>query len=107
MRALGNSAQRVCCLKIKKEKKMLVTEELHATRSPASIERAAHIQLSRSGYRSLLAITCHFRDGTMTLRGDVPSYFHKQVAQEVIRKVRSVESIANEIEVSSSRELES
>lgn len=107
MRALDNSAPKVCCRKIGKEKKMLVTEELHATRSPASIERAAQIQLARSGYRSLLAITCHFRDNTLILRGDVPSYFHKQVAQEAIRKVRSVESIANEIVVSSSRDLES
>lgn len=85
---------------------MLVTDDIHATRSPASIERAAQIQLARSGYTSLRAVTCRFRDGTLILRGDVPSYFHKQVAQEAIRKVKSVESIENEIEVPSWRYLE-
>jgi hypothetical protein len=66
---------------------------------PASIERAAHNRLAKTGYRPLKEITCNFRDGTLILQGEVPSYYHKQVAQEAMRKVHSVQIIVNQIEV--------
>ena len=38
-------------------------------------------------------------DGRVILRGRVSSYFHKQMAQEAIRRVDGVEEISNELEV--------
>jgi hypothetical protein len=66
---------------------------------PIKIEKAAQTRLAKTGYRPLKGIICNFRDGTLVLQGEVPSYYHKQVAQEAIRKVHSVQTIVNQIEV--------
>jgi hypothetical protein len=52
-----------------------------------------------TGYRPLKTVSCRFRDGTLTLQGQVPSYFHKQMAQEAIRRVGSIQAIINQLEV--------
>ena len=64
-----------------------------------SLERAARQRLATAGYRTLRAIECSFRDGRMILRGEVPSYYHKQLAQESIRDFPHVTQIVNDIEV--------
>jgi hypothetical protein len=66
---------------------------------PPSVERAARKRLAKTGYRSLGSVRCHFHDGTMTLHGSVPTYYHKQVAQEAMRNVDNVDAIVNEIDV--------
>lgn len=38
-------------------------------------------------------------DGRVVLRGEVPSYFQKQIAQETIKHVDGVTSIENELVV--------
>ena len=80
---------------------MQISEDTSSNLCPARIEKAAQTRLAKTGYRPLKAITCNFRDGTLILQGDVPSYYHKQVAQEAIRTVHSVQTIVNQIEVSS------
>jgi hypothetical protein len=66
---------------------------------PLTIERAARKRLARTGYRTLRTVECSFRDGRMVLRGEVPSYYHKQLAQESIRNAPHVTQIINDIEV--------
>jgi osmotically-inducible protein OsmY len=66
-----------------------------------NIERDARRRLEGAGYAVLKNISCRFRSGTMVLRGDVPSYYHKQIAQEAIRTLRNVSSIENHITVTS------
>ena len=39
------------------------------------------------------------REGHVTLRGIVGSFFQKQMAQEAVRRVAGVREIANELEV--------
>jgi hypothetical protein len=65
-----------------------------------SVEQAAKTRLARTGYPLLKTIECSFQDGTMELRGRVPSYYHKQLAQEAMRKVHQVQQLVNNIEVS-------
>lgn len=65
-----------------------------------SVEKAAKTRLARTGYPLLNTIECLFQDGTMELRGRVPSYYHKQLAQEAMRKVHDVKQLINNIEVS-------
>jgi hypothetical protein len=67
---------------------------------PPSVERAARKRLAKTGYRSLGSVRCNYRDGTITLHGSVPSYYHKQIAQEAMRDVDNVETIVNQINVS-------
>jgi osmotically-inducible protein OsmY len=81
---------------------MLVADHHSARRRKAEAEQAARIRLAETGYLRLTEIHCSFRDGTMTLCGEVPSYYHKQLAQEVLRNVTDVTHVVNHIEVSSS-----
>lgn len=71
------------------------TDRIH----PQSVEHAARQRLVKTGYRTLSTVECAFRDGRMTLRGAVPSYYHKQLAQESVRHAPNVTQIVNHIEV--------
>jgi len=57
------------------------TDQIH----PQSVEHAARLRLANTGYRTLRSVECSFRDGRIDLRGEVPSYYHKQLAQESMR----------------------
>tara|TARA_R110002049_G_scaffold309101_2_gene516940 strand:+ start:70428 stop:70784 length:357 start_codon:yes stop_codon:yes gene_type:complete len=56
---------------------------------------------SSSGYTALKRVECRFEDGILFIRGTVNSFYHKQMAQELVRCVNGVEQIVNELEVSS------
>lgn len=51
-------------------------------------EITAHInaELGNSSYYAIRRVLCEFRDGILILRGQVPSYFLKQIAQTVVRR---------------------
>jgi hypothetical protein len=66
---------------------------------PISIEKAAHTEMTNTGYSSLNSVRCRFQQGTLTLKGKVPSYYHKQLAQEATRKIGNVKAIVNKIDV--------
>ncbi len=40
------------------------------------------------------------QEGRVVLRGTVKSYYHKQMAQEALRRVEGVDEIENQLEVS-------
>jgi osmotically-inducible protein OsmY len=50
-----------------------------------------------------ISVECH--EGEVTLRGTVPSYYHKQMAQEAVRGVGEVGAIRNWLVVSYNRSL--
>jgi hypothetical protein len=66
---------------------MTLKSDAPAQLCPTTVEKAAHKRLAKTGYRSLGSVDCQFDEGTLTLHGKVPSYYHKQVAQEAIRNV--------------------
>jgi osmotically-inducible protein OsmY len=68
------------------------------SRLPA-IDRTAEEQLRRSSYLALHDISCLASDGVITLRGYLPSYYLKQVAQEIVSGVEGVRHVVNRIEV--------
>jgi osmotically-inducible protein OsmY len=59
----------------------------------------AESRLRRSAYLALQHVSCEFRAGVLTLRGRLPSYYLKQVAQAVVAEVEGVERIDNQIEI--------
>ena len=71
------------------------TDRIH----PQSVERAARLRLAKTGYQTLRSVECSFRDGRIVLRGEVPLYYHKQLAQESMRNAPHVTQIVNHIEV--------
>lgn len=44
-------------------------------------------------------ISFYFTDGCLMMAGEVPSFYIKQVIQEVVRKLEEVERVENRIEV--------
>ncbi|TWU05823.1 BON domain-containing protein [Stieleria varia] len=64
-----------------------------------SVEDALREQLALSGRRPLLRIDCSCDSNRCVLSGRVPSYFLKQVAQEIARGIEGVNVIENRIEV--------
>ena len=69
----------------------------------ATVERDAQQRLKSSCYQALKQIDCRVRSGALVLTGEVPSYFHKQLAQEAVRTLALKYSISNQIAVSSRR----
>lgn len=64
-----------------------------------NVVRAAERRLEAAGYQPLLTIKCRFRQGRLLLTGHVPSYYHKQLAQEVMRALPGVSRIINRVSV--------
>lgn len=58
----------------------------------------SHPQLSQLSHR----ITFYYADGCLMLAGQVPSFYLKQVIQEVVRRLEGVQTVENRIEVSDS-----
>jgi osmotically-inducible protein OsmY len=71
-----------------------VSRECHVC---ASVEG----RLQRSSYRALRRIRCDFQgdSGVLHLRGSLPSYYLKQVAQELVGGVEGVLHVDNQISV--------
>ena len=76
-----------------------IADSLDATNT----EKAAQRRLESRGYEVLKTIACRFRSGTMFLKGEVPTYYHKQLAQEAVRTLAAVDAINNQITVTPRR----
>lgn len=63
------------------------------------IAEAANECLRNSPYRPLRKILCECQWGVLLLRGRLPSFYHKQLAQQAVAGVKGVSRIVNEIEV--------
>jgi carbon storage regulator CsrA len=65
---------------------------------------AIHLQveerLRRSPYPALQNVLCHGGDGVIYLHGRLPSYYLKQIAQELAGGAVGVRTVVNQIEVS-------
>jgi hypothetical protein len=55
--------------------------------------------LRRNSYLTLKNLSCEQQGGALVLRGCLPSYYLKQVAQEVVARLDGVIRIDNRIEV--------
>jgi hypothetical protein len=67
--------------------------------STREVVEMAETGLRKSPYLALSKISCEFHDGILTLRGCLPRYYLKQIAQEVVAVVPGVEHVANQIEI--------
>jgi hypothetical protein len=67
------------------------------------IAEIAQAALRRSAYFELHDVACDFSGGVLTLRGRVPTYYLKQIAQASVADVPGVVEVCNLVEVSSGR----
>jgi osmotically-inducible protein OsmY len=58
-----------------------------------------HAAIQASPFVSRRGLRFETHRGCVTLRGEVASYFQKQMAQEAVRGLHGVEAIENELEV--------
>jgi len=63
------------------------------------IEAEVRRRLCSAGYAPLRTIDCEYRDGMLVLRGRVPTYFYKQLAQSALLTHPLVKTLVNLIEV--------
>ena len=55
--------------------------------------------LQKNPYVDFSSLKCETNEGCVVLKGVVPSYFEKQMAQESLRSVEGICHILNELEV--------
>lgn len=73
-----------------------------------SVDEAVRRQLAGCSYNFVFdKISWHFADGTLTLQGCVPSFYLKQVLQELLRDLAQIDRIENDVAVVSSTGLSS
>jgi osmotically-inducible protein OsmY len=66
---------------------------------PPGLRELAEGCLRRNPYRALKHVSCECRGGVLVLRGRLPSYYLKQVAQEVVARLEGVQVVDNQIQV--------
>lgn len=81
---------------------MITAIERKRGRSDRSEEvvKEAQACLEQSAYSLLRQVLVEYERGVLFLRGTLPNYYHKQLAQEAVRRVDGVAHVVNEIEVS-------
>ena len=62
-------------------------------------ERAAEERLRHSDYLELRNVSCDFHEGVLTIRGRVPSYHLKQLAQSLLCEQGGILKLNNQLEV--------
>ncbi len=64
------------------------------------LENQVHEALELSPYLTRSrGVRCEADNGRVTIRGEVGSYFQKQMATEVVRKLSGIDEINNQLEV--------
>ena len=75
------------------------TSHDHRTPTASGIEESVECRLRGSPYLALRDVGCAYRDGVLTLRGCLPTYYLKQMAQTAVARMEGVQRIVNEIVV--------
>jgi len=84
------------------ERKQLEEHTKRSVLSPSKkeiLEADARSKLRRSCYQQVQCVLCEFHEGVLTLRGRVPSYYLKQIAQTLVLKIDGVDEVNNRLEV--------
>ena len=80
-----------------------VTHKRAPATMPAPPAIAAQGRLYAIDYGSFRNVCCDEENGAAVLRGCVPSWYLKQLAQEVVRRTAGVTTIVNELDVAGLR----
>ena len=69
------------------------------TAREVGIGELAECRLRGNSYLALRNVSCKYHAGVLTLRGCLPTYYLKQMAQEVVAGMKGAAQIINQIEV--------
>ncbi len=67
------------------------------------LHTAVSSALANHSHLPLRRMKVEAHEGRVILKGTVGSYYHKQMAQEMLRRIDGVETIENQLEVNWSR----
>jgi len=86
---------------LKERSEISPSESLHREVSDPSrhIEMVAQRRFDKSGYPALRRLSCHCDGRRLVIRGQVSSYYEKQIAQASLRDLSENLEIVNEAEV--------
>jgi hypothetical protein len=74
--------------------------DCRAPKSSCRVAQAANARLRNSPYPNVQRVLCECSDeGVLFLRGWLPSFYQKQLAQEAVARLPGVTEIVNETEV--------
>ncbi|MEM8943854.1 MAG: BON domain-containing protein [Planctomycetota bacterium] len=59
----------------------------------------ATLALRQGSYAGLAKVTCEVSEGMAILHGKVSTFYLKQLAQELVKKVEGVEAVVNRVDV--------
>jgi osmotically-inducible protein OsmY len=71
----------------------------HAGVRDHSLHQQADQTLRETGYAALHRVHCHVKGGIVELSGDVPSFYFKQLAQELLLALKHVQGVENHLRV--------
>jgi len=72
---------------------------LESTASTSDTAHVAKQRIHRQPHLAFHRIWCEYDGGRLFLRGQVPNFYHKQLAQEAIVGMDGVDQVINDIEV--------
>lgn len=74
---------------------------MSVTSSNARIQKAVARRLRASPYPAVKRVQCDFDRGRLTLRGQVRTFYEKQIAQEAIAGLEGIDQVVNGVKVES------
>jgi hypothetical protein len=103
----GPSDFELCCkderdnemLALDQSRRNVETPPRRTAELPLDVADLAQGRLRGCPYGAVRNVACDYRDGVLVLRGRVPSYYLKQMAQAVVGRAGAVERVVNLIEV--------
>ena len=63
------------------------------------VMETARNRLRTSPYLPLAKVTCDYEDGILLLKGRLPDFYHKQLAQHAVAEIPGVTQVVNDTEV--------
>jgi hypothetical protein len=72
---------------------------LFPSKRDEELGEAAQARLFRTPYHVMRRVDCSCQNGVLILRGRVPSYYHKQYAEEVVADLPGLRDVSNQLQV--------
>ena len=72
---------------------------ISSSQSANNVPQLAQARLKETTYAALERVACEYHEGVALLRGTVPTFYLKQVAQVVVGRLDEVKRVINRIEV--------
>lgn len=63
------------------------------------VTQAARARLRNSPYAIVRSVSCEYEGGMLRLQGRLPTFYHKQMAQEAVAGLHGVLQVVNQTEV--------